>query len=240
MEKESNSIQDLVILGASNAFWEIHELIEDINAKHIRYKIIAVLDDNENLWGLKYGNLTVDGPIDKINFFEQNVKAVLAIGSYRTRIIRSGIIQRLNLPLNRYETLIHPTAKIFSTVKVESGCIIHFGTIIFNHSVIDSFSVISANCVIGVDNLIGKGALLGSNVTTTTGVKIGSFSFIASSVSISEGLEVSPGAQIGLGSIIFKNIKAGCFILGNPSRVIDKIEVPTEIINEWEILKQKI
>jgi len=230
-------MQELVIIGGSNAFWEISELIKDINAVKETYKIIGVLDDNEILWGRKFKHLYVDGPIEKANIYSDNVKFILAIGSFKTRIIRSEIIEKLNLPIDKYETLIHPTAKIFSNATVKNGCIIHYGSVIFNHTIVESFSVISANCVIGVGNLIGKGALLGSTITTTTGVKIGSFSFVGSSTSIGEGVEIGPGAQIGMGSLVLKNIKSGCFVLGNPLRMLDKIEVPETIIEEWEKIK---
>lgn len=230
-------MQDLVIIGAGNAFWEISELVKDINLIKKTYKIIGVLDDDKDLWGKKYENLYVDGPIEKINLYSKNVKFVLAIGSYKTRITRSKIIEKLNLPDERYETLIHPTVKVFSNSKINHGCIIHYGSVIFNHTIVESFSVISANCVIGVGNHIGKGALLGSTITTTTDVSIGSFSFVGSSTSIGEGIEVSPGAQIGMGSLILKNIKPGYFVLGNPPRVLDKIDVPEKIIKEWELIK---
>ena len=230
-------MQELVIIGGSNAFWEINELIKNINSVKKTYKIVGVLDDNKDLWGKQFEDLKVDGPIEKVENYNNDVKFVLAIGSFRTRIIRSEIIKKLNLSEERYVTLIHPTAKVFSTSTVKNGCIIHYGSVIFNHTKIESFSVISANCVIGVGNLIGKGALLGSTITTTTGVKIGSYSFVGSSTSIGEGIEISPGAQVGMGSLVLKNIKPGCFVLGNPLRVLDKIEVPNTIIEDWEKIK---
>jgi acetyltransferase EpsM len=230
-------MQELVIIGGSNAFWEISELVKDINSVKKMYKIVGILDDNETLWGKKFEELYVDGPIEKVHTYGDKVKFVLAIGSFRTRIIRSQIIKKLDLLEERYVTLIHPTAKVFSTSEVKNGCIIHYGSVIFNHTTIESYSVISANCVVGVGNLIGKGALLGSTITTTTGVRIGSFSFVGSSSSIGEGIEIGPGAQVGMGSLVLKNIKAGCFVLGNPLRVLDKIKVPENIIEEWEKIK---
>lgn len=230
-------MQELVIIGGSNAFWEISELIDDINAIKQTYKIVAVLDDNKEILGKKFGDIDVDGPVEKVHNFSNDAKFVFAIGSFRTRIIRSQIIKKLNLELDRYVTLIHPTAKIFSTSKVKNGCIIHYGSVIFNHCTLEPFTIVSANCVIGVGNLIGKGALLGSNITTTTGVKIGSFSFIGSSTSIGEHVEIGPGAQVGMASLVLKNLKPGCFVLGNPVRVLDKIEVPDVILAEWEEIK---
>jgi sugar O-acyltransferase (sialic acid O-acetyltransferase NeuD family) len=228
------TLTKLVIIGGSNAFWEINELINDVNDIEKQYEVIAVLDDNPELQGKNLNGLIVDGPISKVKDFADDISFVFAIGSFRTRLIRAQILEKLCIPEKRFVTLIHPTAKIFSTSKIGNGCIVHYGTVVFNHSKIESFCVIAANCVIAVSNVIGKGALIGSNVTTTTGVKIGSYSFIGSSCSIGENVTVEPGAYIGLGSLILKNIKAGTFVLGNPPRLLDKVEVPANIINEWE------
>ena len=227
-------MQKLVIIGGSNAFWEISELINDINSVKEQFEIIAVLDDNKDIWGKKFLNLSVDGPVEKVHDFEDDVKFVFAIGSFRTRIIRSQILKQLSLDLNRYVTLIHPSAKVFSTSTVKEGCIIHYGSVIFNHSILEPFSVVSANCVIGVGNVLGKGSLLGSNITTTTGVLIGCYSFIGSSTSIGENVEIGPGAQIGMGTLVLKNIKPGHFVLGNPPRVLNKVDVPDDILKEWD------
>ena len=227
-------MQKLVIIGGSNAFWEISELIDDINKIQKKYEIIAVLDDSPQLIGKQYNNLVVEGPVEKARDFPSDVKFIFAIGSFSTRLIRNKILERLAIDEERFETLIHPTAKIFSTAKVGHGCIVHYGTVVFNHTIIESFVVIAANCVIAVSNYIGRGALFGSNITTTTAVKIGTFSFIGSSTSIGENIEVGPGAQIGMGSLILKSIPAGAFVLGNPPRMLDKVEVPQELINDWE------
>lgn len=232
-------MQKIVIIGGSHAYWEIKELISDINSVKNTYEVIGVLDDDKSLIGKKYDGITVDGPIDKATEYGEDVKFVFAIGSFRTRIIRSQILARLNISDERFVTLIHPTAKIFSSSIVKHGCIIHYGTVIFNHSVVECFSVIAANCVIAVGNYIGRGALFGSNVTTTTGAKIGSYSFIGSSSSIGENIEIGPGAQIGMGSLILKNIVPGSFVLGNPIRVLDKIDIPESIITEWDLNKEK-
>jgi acetyltransferase-like isoleucine patch superfamily enzyme len=198
-----------------------------------------VLDDNPRLQGNNYNSLIVKGPIDLASEYDSDVKFIFAIGSFRTRIIRFEILKRLNIPEERFETLIHPTAKVFSTSVVRNGCIIHYGTVVFNHTIVDSFTIIAANCVIAVGNYIGKGALFGSNITTTTGVQIGPFSFIGSSTSIGENVEIEPCAQIGMGSLILKDVKAGAFVLGNPPRLLDKVEVPVEIMEAWKVDKEK-
>jgi len=40
----------LVVLGAGNGYWEICELVNDINRQKIRYELIGVLDDRGEIW----------------------------------------------------------------------------------------------------------------------------------------------------------------------------------------------
>ena len=233
-------MQKLVILGGSNAFWEIYELIKDINLVSKKFEIIGVLDDNPILHGVKYDNIKVNGSLDKAIDFDDDVMFVFAVGSYSSRLERAVILKRLNIQKDRFVTLIHPSVKIFSNSIIKNGCIVHYGTVIFNHTVINDFSVISANCVIASNNYLGKGSMFGSNVLTTRGVKIGAFCNIGSSTNISENIEIEPGVQIGMGSLVLKDVKAGVFAFGNPLRMLDKIEVPQTIIEEWNIEKNKL
>lgn len=226
-------IQKLVLLGASTAYWEIKQLIDDINAVEERYEIVGVCDDNKDLEGLVYDGITVQTPLEK-SLEHENVKYILAIGSYHTRLLRQDVLTRLNIPEKLFETLIHPKAKIFASSSVGHGCIIHINTVVFNHSVIEDFVIVAANCVIAVGNYIGRCALLGSSIVTTTGVKIGDSCFVGSGTAIGENVEIEPGAQIGLGSLILKNINAGVFVLGNPPRMIDKTDVAESMIAKWK------
>lgn len=240
MKNLAKYMQKIVIIGGSHAFWEISELINDINRIKPSFEIIAVLDDSPLLQNKTYGTLTVKGPIEKAKEYSDDVKFVFAIGSHRTRLIRHSILERLGIPDERFVTLIHPSAKIFSSANIKYGCIVHYGSVIFNHTIVEPFSIISANCVIAVANHIGRGSMFGSSITTTTGVKTGSYSFVGSGSLLGENVEIGPGAQIGMGSVILKNIPAGAFVLGNPPRLLDKSEIPKTILDHWENEKKTL
>ena len=88
---------------------------------------------------------------------------------------------------------------------------------------------------------IGDGVLIGHNTTIATlnhdinpknranlhpnGVKIGKNVWIGSDCTILPGVEIGDGAIIGAGSVVTKSIAANCIAVGNPARVIKKIEV---------------
>ena len=229
-------MQQLVILGAS-AYPEIGEIIRDINQEYGKYYVVGILDDNKELHGTEVEGVKVKGPLLEALNYSDDVQFVLGIGSYKTRITRYYILKKLGLPDSRFVTLIHPQAKIFSSAKVSHGCIIHAGVVVFNDAIVEPFTLILPNTIIGARNLVGRGALVTSLVSTTTDVKIGAFSFIGTTSAIAERVEIGPGAMIAMGTKVYQDIPHGAVVFGNPHQFINRVDVPDEIIHEWNQLK---
>lgn len=199
------------------------------------YEVAGILDDNSSLHGTSVEGFPVLGPLEQVHSHE-DASFVLCIGSYRTRLVRYEILRRLDLPRERYATLIHPAVKIYSSATVGLGCVIHSGVLIFNNSVLEDFVLVYPNTVIGARNLICEGALVTSMVSTSTNVIIGSYSHLGTGSSVAEFVRIGPGAQVGLGSLVMKDIPPGVFCLGNPLRFLDRAEVPDELIERWKKL----
>ncbi len=231
----TRKLQPLIFLGAS-AFPEISEIVRDINHVEPTYEIAGILDDNSSLHGSSVEGFPVLGPLEQVHQHE-DATFVLCIGAYRTRLIRYQVLQRLNLSKERFATLIHPAAKIYSSATVGLGCIIHSGALIFNNSVLEDFVVVYPNTVIGARNLICEGALITSMVTTTSNVIIGSYSHLGTGSSVAESVRIGPGAQVGMGSLVLKDIPPGIFCIGNPLRFLDRAEVPDELLERWKTLE---
>lgn len=230
-------MERLVILGGGNGFWEVLELVRDINDSAPSYEVVAVLDDRTELRGKRLAGIPVHGTIDVASSFQDDVRFVCAIASPAIRLEREAIVARAGVPESRFATLVHPRAKVFSTASLGVGCIVHCHSVIFSHTRVGPFVLISANNVIGTNNLIGRGALLASSIATTDRVRIGNCAHVGQGVLISEGREVGPGAQVGMGSVVLKDIAPGAFVLGFPPRFIDRVEVSPVVLAEWEDAK---
>lgn len=230
-------MRQIVFLGAT-AIPEIAELISDINAIESRYEIIGALDDDASLHGTKIEGVTIGGGLGKAAEYPQ-ADFVFSIGSFRSRLRRAEILRNLALADDRFATLIHPRAKIYSSASVGAGSIIHCGAVIANGARLGRWSIVLWNVVIGADNLLGDGAMVASGVVTNSKARIGSFSFIGAGSQIAEDVTVGPGAMIAMGSLVMRDVPPGAFQLGNPPRILSTDPVPPEIIDGWQAFALK-
>ena len=226
--KNMNSIKRIVFLGASTAFLEVYAIIKAVNAKQPKYEIIAILDDNIETHGKIINGVTVVGSLDLVEKYTDSF-FVFGIGSMKTRLIRQRIINKLNIDCSRFETIIHPTAIIDDTAKIGYGCIIHPGVFIANDVVVDNFTVIAVNSVVGPFAHIGSFAMITSLVAILSSVNIGKSVFVGACSCVTENISIGAGSMIGAGTVVSRNIEAGSFFLGNPGRLINKIELPADL-----------
>ena len=231
-------MQQIVFIGIG-PFPEIIDIVLDINKIANTFEVLGILDDNEAMQNKFVGGYQVLGPLSLVSTFDQKVKFVMGIGSHASRLTRYEILKRIGLSPERYQTLISPTAKVFSTASIGHGCVIDPGVVIGCNTVMHNFCVVKANTIIGAFNLVGEGVLITGLSVTTARVMLGSYSFIGAHSAIAEEKEIGPGALISMASYITKNVTAGRTAFGNPCKIVDQVHVNKEIIDKWETIKRE-
>jgi sugar O-acyltransferase (sialic acid O-acetyltransferase NeuD family) len=224
-------MERLIFLGA-RAVPELTELVRDINDAEHQYEMVGILDDEVSLHGTEVEGIPVTGGLDKVSDFP-DARFVFSIGSFRNRIERYEILQRLGLADDRYATLIHPRAKVYCSATISCGSIIHCGAVVGNGARLGRWVIVLWNAVIGANNILGDGVLVTSNVTTNFSVNIGSYAFIGTASAIAENVTVNPGAMVSMTSLVLRDVEAGTTIFGNPPRTLSTDPVPDRVLKEW-------
>jgi len=227
----------LAFLGAT-AFPEISEIVRDINRQRPRYAIEAILDDNPNLHGTRIEDTPVLGPLERVHQLS-DMKFVFGIGSFRNRLARYDILRRLALPRERFATLVHPAAKVYSTATVGHGCILFSGCVIANGAVVEDFGQVLCNSVVGAYSRICEGALVAALVTITAHVTVGPFAHLGGGSVVGNGVKIGPGAQVALGSVAVRDVPPGVFLFGNPPRLLERVDVPAELLERWRAMESQ-
>lgn len=226
------SARRVLVLGAS-AFPKIADLLRALPD----LTVDGILDDDPQFEGSSVGGVPVRGPLAAVHdpFFHDHA-LVFGIGSWRTRLVRFGILRRLAVSRERWISLVHPAAQVSQTARLGAGCIVHAGAVVFPDAVIDDFVVLSPHALIGDHNRLGEGVLVAGNATTTTGVRVGPYTHLGAGCCVGERLLIGAGAQVGMGSIVFRDVPPGAFVLGNPGRVVECVTVPEALLtldSQW-------
>lgn len=190
----------------------IKELIESSGCG----QIIAYLDDKYELLDAIL-DLYI-GPIHSIHFILKqypDVKVVIAIGNNETR---KAIAEKLNLPDERYCTLISREAIISPSTQISIGSVVMPGAIINadskvgKHVIVNTGAIVDHDCVIGdYAHVSPRGCLTGS-VTLQEGVLVGA------GASIIPEINIGKWSKIGAGAAVVKHVPDYCKAMGVPAR----------------------
>jgi acetyltransferase EpsM len=214
-------MKKLIIIGGYGNGTVVQSTVEDINDVKQEWEILGFLNDNEKG---KINGYSVLGPIDKETANKylkyQDVYFFYSLISVKLNHKFLYKLIDLEIPTERFATIIHPTAVVAKTAKIGYGvCIQPFVSVgpntnmgnfiqIFAQSLIghgstlDNYSYVANNACIGADVHLKEGAYLGTNATTLESVTLGKWSIT------------------GIGAVVLKNVEDYAKVVGSPARVI--------------------
>jgi len=218
-------MKKLIIIGGYGNGTVVQSTVEDINSGKKEWDLIGFLNDFETepingspVLG-KIDHSTVQQFInDPDVFFFYSLVSLKYNYKYLSKLLD------LNIPKEKFATLIHPTAVIskFSTIGYGT-CIQPFVAIgpnvtIGNHvqifaqvlvghgAKLENYCYVANNACIGADVLLKEGAYLGTNSTTLEFISLGKWSVT------------------GIGAVVIKDVPDFAKVVGNPARQIGTVD----------------
>ena len=219
--RKSRHLTDLVFLGASGTARDVLSLVEDLNCEKKQYRCVAMLDDDEKLWGREIGGVQIVGPLADAKQFD-SVQFVNTLGSPRNYHCRYEVPDRLGLSPKRFATLVHPTASIAKSAGIGEGAILLPHVVLLSGVMIGTQVLILAGSVLNHEVRIGDYAILASAVNLSGAVEVGCYSYIGSGACLIQGIRVGDHALVGMGSVVRKNVAPSTVVVGNPARLLHK------------------
>lgn len=212
----------IIILGSVGNCIDILDTISDINDVNNDINdldCIGFLDDDPKLWGKLKGGVKILGPLNKASEFE-DVFFINGIGSTNNFWKKKEIIDKTNIPNDRFLNIIHPSASVSRMTKIGNGTVIFQNVTITSNVEIGNHVIILPGTVISHDCVIGDYTCIAGGVNLSGGIKIGSSCYLGSNCSIKENIVVGDNSLIGMGSVILNDIPKNSVYVGNPARLL--------------------
>lgn len=206
----------MLIFGAGSLGLTVLDLFQRNNVV-----VYGLLDDNKELHGKEYGDISVLGETDDDGFLKligQKCEAFVAISDGR---VRKRLVKLLN-----ERRKVQPVNAIHDTAIVSATATIGHGNLIAARVVINPFAEVGQHCIIQSGVVIESQAKLGDYVQVGTGsminsgVTVGEGAFIGSGATVVAGVTIGKNARIGAGSVVIESVDAGATVFGNPAKAL--------------------
>ena len=203
-------MQKVILVGSGGH----SKVIADIIGLSDNYKLCGYLDQKYDKREVANGLIFDD--IDNFKQYIEDYYFFIAIGDNK---IRKKIYDTLNLPDEKYVTLIHPSVVIGSNVNIGKG------TVVMGNAVINASTNIGNQCIIntlasvGHDININDFVHISPNSTLTGGVTVGSYTQIGAGSTIIPCINIGTNCMVGAGSTVISNIEDNKLAVGSPAKI---------------------
>ncbi|MDF9816952.1 NeuD/PglB/VioB family sugar acetyltransferase [Streptomyces sp. SPB162] len=214
---------DLVIVGAGGFARETAQAVRAANADDVahgrvpRWRLVGHLDENPALHGRDVDGVRVLGGSGLVHDLP-GTRVVVCVGNPRDYAARARLVRRLELPENRYATVVHPTA------AVSDSSVLGPGSVLLAHSVLTAAVLVGAHVAVMPHVVLTHDDVVGDFVTITSGVRLGGGTrlgrgaYVGSGALIREGTTIGAWSLVGMGSTVLGDVPPGEVWIGSPAR----------------------
>lgn len=181
--------------------------------------VYGLLDDNKNLHGNEFSDVSVLGETDDDGFLKlvgQKCEAFIAIADGR---VRRRLVKMLNERRN-----VQPVNAIHDTAILSAMATLGHGNLIAARVIVNPFAEVGQHCIIQSGAVIETRSKLGDYVHVGTGCLISSDAvieegaFVGTGATIIAGVTIGKNARVGAGSVVVENVETGATVFGNPAK----------------------
>jgi len=222
-------MRPLLLIGAGGFARETVELVRAINRRAPTWELVGLLDDDPELRGTELLGVPVQGPCAAARE-HADAALVACVASPDEPLRRLRLVARLGLPLERYATLVHPTAVVPESASIGPGSVLHAQVVLTADVSLGWHVAVMPHVVLTHDDEVGDGTTFGAGARIAGAVRIGAGAYIGAGALLRERISVGCGATVGMGAVVTKPIPCGEVWYGSPARPATNAEQRLEAV----------
>ena len=213
MQKSNN----IVVFGSGDTAQVVIDIIE----KESKYRIIGLIDRNDNK-GIKIFGYEVLGDEDDLKKLIKEhhlIGGIIGVGDNFLRYRISSNI-REKIPEFHFINAIHPNSIIAHNVLIGQGNIVIGGVVVNCNAKIGNFCFLNTNSSLDHDSIMQDYSSIAPGVTIGGNVIIKDFSSVSLGANVINDIVIGEHTVIGSGSTVLFDIKSYVVAYGTPCRVV--------------------
>ena len=211
----------IIIIGGRGNGTVIASTIEDCKEAGQEVEVLGFLNDNEK----EINQYSVLGPITKESWQKfDDCYFIYAMSNIKQAYERHQLLKKLEIPENRFATIIHPTAVVSTNANLGYGVVLMPMVLVSPNVVIGNHSQMYAQSFIGHDSELREMVFVANNASIGGRVIVENGAHIGSNSSILERITIGEYSVIGLASNVLKNVDPFSVVVGNPAKTIKTLK----------------
>ncbi len=202
----------MFLLGASGHAKVIIDILTDSGVS-----VNGLFDDNPQINSIL--NYKVLGSFSEEILADDSL--IISIGN---NSIRKLIVNKLPNSI-KYGKAIHPSSIISKNSTIDKGSVIMHGSIIQSSVKIGKHCIINTAASVDHDCIIDDFVHISPNSTLCGGVTVGEGAQIGAGAVVIPGVRIGAWSLVAAGAVVMKDVPDNVLVLGNPARVIKKINI---------------
>jgi sugar O-acyltransferase (sialic acid O-acetyltransferase NeuD family) len=154
----------------------------------------------------------------------KNYSFVICLG-YRHAALKNKIFKQLVKQDRKNLSFVHVTCFVSRSATIGAGSVLYPMCNIDKEVKIGNAVLLNNSVVISHNSSIGNSCYLSPGVVLSGNVTIGENTFLGTGVVVSNGITIGKNVVIGIGTVITKNIPDNAFVIGNPMKLVDQLEI---------------
>ena len=221
-------VHDLLIVGAGGFARETAQAVVAANMRRPTWRLLGFLDDDPRLAGGRVDGLDVLGGSELVHE-HPNARVVLCVGSPANYFSRARLANRLDLPRERYATVVHPAAEVSSNSAVGPGSVLLAHCVLTASVEVGAHVAVMPRVVLTHDDVVEDFATLASGVCLGGGTRVERGAYVGAGAVVREAVTIGAWSLVGMGSVVLREVPAAQVWIGNPARPLRPVAVPDDL-----------
>lgn len=221
-------VHDLLIVGAGGFARETAQAVVAANMRRPTWRLLGFLDDDPRKAGGRIDGLDVLGGCDLVHEYP-HARVVLCIGNPRDYFSRARMARRLDLPEERYATIVHPAAEVSSNSTIGPGSILLAHCVLTAAVEVGAHVAVMPRVVMTHDDVLEDFVTVASGVCLGGGTRVGRGAYVGAGALVRESVTIGAWSLVGMGSVVLRDVPPEQVWIGNPARPLRPVAVPDDL-----------
>lgn len=217
--------KDLLIVGAGGFARETAAAVHAVNAVRPTWRLLGFLDDDPALHGTRRGGVPILADTSAVHRMP-DAAVVVCVGNPGDPGSRARLVTRLGLPVDRYATIMHPSAQVGAGCRVGPGSVLLAQVALTTDVSVGSHVAVMPQVVLTHDDSVEDFVTVASGVRLGGSVRVATGAYLGAGALVREGLTVGAGSLVGMGSVVLTDVPPGEVWVGAPARRLRASQPP--------------